>query len=208
VPALDTALGHAMTTGDFQAEYRVVRPDGDVVWIADRGRVVQDVTNLPTRILGVSVDLTRRKRLEEALIESDRRKDEFLATLAHELRNPLAPVRYALKVLDTKGPQTAELRWAVGIIERQTQHMSRLIDDLLDVNRITRNILELRKETVELASVVSAAVEASQPLIDRNQQQIVVNMPPEPIVLEADTVRLAQVFSNLLNNASKYSKVP
>src|SRR5262249_53417599 len=119
-----------------------------------------------------------------------------------------APVRYALKVLDTKGPQTAELRWAVGIIERQTQHMSRLIDDLLDVNRITRNILELRKETVELASVVSAAVEASQPLIDRNQQQIVVNMPPEPIVLEADTVRLAQVFSNLLNNASKYSKVP
>jgi PAS domain S-box-containing protein len=206
--ALDTALGQAMTTGDFQVEYRVVRPDGDVVWIADRGRMVQDATSQPTRILGVSVDLTRRKRLEEALIESDRRKDEFLATLAHELRNPLAPVRYALKVLDTKGPQTPELRWAVGIIERQTQHMSRLIDDLLDVNRITRNILELRKETVELASVISAAVEASQPLIERNDQQVLVNMFPDPIVLQADTVRLAQVFSNLLNNASKYSKAP
>jgi CheY-like chemotaxis protein len=142
------------------------------------------------------------------LIESDRRKDEFLATLAHELRNPLAPIRYAVNVVGLKGPETPELRWAVDIIERQTQHMARLIDDLLDVNRITRNTLELRKEAVELSTIVSTAVEASQPVIEKNQQKLVVDMPQEPILLDADTVRLAQVFSNLLHNASKYSKQP
>jgi PAS domain S-box-containing protein len=208
IALLETSFHRAMSTGDFEAEYRVVRPDKSTVWIADRGRIVHDSNNQPTRIVGVSVDLTRRKLLEEALIESDRRKDEFLATLAHELRNPLAPVRYAVNVVGQKGPETPELRWAVDIIERQTQHMTRLIDDLLDVNRITRNTLELRKETVELSSIVSSAVEASQPVIEKNQQKLVVDLPREPILLDADTVRLAQVFSNLLHNASKYSKQP
>jgi len=208
VVTLETALHRAMKTGDFEAEYRAVRPDGTVVWIADRGRVVQDSNSQPTRILGVSVDLTRRKRLEEALLESDRRKDEFLATLAHELRNPLAPVRYAANVLGLKGPQTQELRWAIEVIERQTQHMARLIDDLLDVNRISRNTLELRKASVELSAVISAAVEASKPLMEANHQQLKINIPSEPVYLHADAVRLAQVFSNLLNNASKYSKRP
>jgi PAS domain S-box-containing protein len=208
VATLETAFHRAMKTGDFDAEYRALRPDGTVVWIADRGRVVKDSNNEPTRILGISVDLTRRKGLEEALLESDRRKDEFLATLAHELRNPLAPIRYAVKVVELKGPESPELRWAIQVIERQTQHMARLVDDLLDVNRITRNKLELRKENVELASVISAAVEASRPMIEENRQKLIVNLPSEPIVLDADTVRLAQVFSNLLNNASKYSKLP
>jgi PAS domain S-box-containing protein len=208
IALLETSFHRAMSTGDFEAEYRVVRPDKSTVWIADRGRIVHDSNNQPTRIVGVSVDLTRRKLLEEALIESDRRKDEFLATLAHELRNPLAPVRYAVNVVGQRGPETPELRWAVDIIERQTQHMARLIDDLLDVNRITRNTLELRKETVELSSIVSSAVEASQPVIEKNQQKLVVDLPREPILLDADTVRLAQVFSNLLHNASKYSKQP
>jgi PAS domain S-box-containing protein len=208
VATLETAFHRAIKTGDFDAEYRVVRPDGSIVWIAERGRVVQESANQSARIVGVSVDLTRRKRLEEALLESDRRKDEFLATLAHELRNPLAPVRYAVKVLDMKGPATPELRWAIEVIERQTQHMARLIDDLLDVNRITRNKLELRKETVELGSVIHDAVEASRPQLESNQQRLVVESPPEPVYLDADSVRLAQVFSNLLNNASKYSKSP
>jgi PAS domain S-box-containing protein len=207
VLALETAFHRAVKTGDFEAEYRAVRPDGTVLWVADRGRLVQD-SNQPTRIVGVSVDLTRRKRLEEALIESDRRKDEFLATLAHELRNPLAPVRYAVKALDLKGPGTPELRWAVEVIERQTTHMARLIDDLLDVNRITRNTLELRLETVELTSVVGTAIEASRPLLEGNRQELMITAPSEPIYLQADPVRLSQVFSNLLNNASKYSKLP
>jgi CheY-like chemotaxis protein len=163
---------------------------------------------LPSRIVGVSVDLTRRKRLEEELLDSDRRKDQFLATLAHELRNPLAPVRYAVKVLDLKGPATPEIGWAIDVIERQTQHMTRLIDDLLDVNRISRNALELRKGNVELSAVIQAAIEASRPFIEQNQQELLLDLPEEPIYLEADSVRLAQVFSNLLNNAAKFSKVP
>ena len=204
--ALEAAFQRAMETGDFEAEYRVVRPDGSVVWIADRGRVVQDANNQPNRILGVSVDLTRRKVLEEALRESDRRKDEFLATLAHELRNPLAPIRYAVKVLDVKGGSTPEVRWAVELIERQTQHMARLIDDLLDINRITRNSLELRKESVELSSVIAAAVETIRPLIERDGQELRINVPAEKIYVHGDPVRLAQIFSNLLHNAAKYSK--
>lgn len=208
ISLLEAAFHRAVSTGNFEAEYRVVRPDKSTVWIADRGRIVYDSDNQPTRMVGVSVDLTRRKLLEEALIESDRRKDEFLATLAHELRNPLAPVRYAVNVMGLKGPETPELRWAIDIIERQTQHMARLIDDLLDVNRITRNILELRKEPVELSTILSTAIEASQPAIEKNRQKLVVDLPQEPILLDADTVRLAQVFSNLLHNASKYSKQP
>src|SRR6185436_10610587 len=119
VGVLDAAFKRAMHTGSYEVEYRAIRGDGSVVWIADRGRVVQDGDNQATRVVGVSVDLTRRKNLEEALVESDHRKNEFLATLAHELRNPLAPVRYAVKVLDVKGPETPHLRWAVELIDRQ-----------------------------------------------------------------------------------------
>src|SRR5262245_14800298 len=204
IGVIEDALQRAMESGDFEAEYRVVRPDASVVWIADRGRVVED-DNHPTRIVGVSVDLTRRKRLEEALLESDRRKDEFLATLAHELRNPLAPVRYAAKVLDLKGPANRETQWAVQLIERQTKHMTRLIDDLLDISRITRNTLELRREPVELAGVIATAVETAHPHMKREGHELFVSIPSEPIYLAADSVRLAQVFSNLLDNAAKYS---
>ena len=202
---IENALQRAMQSGEFEAEYRAVRPDGSVVWIADRGRVVHDTNSPPTRIVGVSVDLTRRKRLEEALLESDRRKNEFLATLAHELRNPLAPVRYAAKVLDLKGPTNRETQWAVQLIERQTKHMARLIEDLLDISRISRNTLELRKESVELATVIATAVETARPYMKRDGHELFVSIPSEPIYLVADPVRLAQVFSNLLDNAAKYS---
>jgi len=208
VGVLDAAFQRAMETGNYEVEYRAVRSDGTVVWIADRGRVVQEHESPPARMVGVSVDLTRRKNLEEALVESDRRKNEFLATLAHELRNPLAPVRYAVKVLDVKGPETPHLRWAVGLIDRQIQHMARLIDDLLDVNRISRNMLELRKEKVELASVIAMAVETSRPLIEQGNHNLVLDIPADPIYLNADTIRLAQVFSNLLNNATQHSQSP
>jgi PAS domain S-box-containing protein len=208
VGVLEAAFQRAMETGSYEVEYRAVRADGTVVWIADRGRVVQDDENQPARIVGVSVDLTRRKNLEEALVESDHRKNEFLATLAHELRNPLAPVRYAVKVLDVKGPETPHLKWAVELIDRQIQHMARLIDDLLDVNRISRNMLELRREKVELASVIAVAVETSRPLIEQGNHNLVLDIPADPIYLNADTVRLAQVFSNLLNNATQHSRSP
>ena len=161
-----------------------------------------------TRELTSAKELLETRVLErtEALQESDRRKDEFLATLAHELRNPLAPIRYAVKVLDLKGPGTAEQQWAVDLIERQTQHMARLIDDLLDISRITRNTLELRKESLELSAVIAAAVETVRPLIDRDGHTLNINLPSEKIYINGDPVRLAQIFSNLLHNAAKYSK--
>ncbi len=206
VGKLEDAFQRALEYGDYEAEYRAVRPDGSVVWIADRGRLVEDSQNLRTRIVGVSVDLTRRKVLEEALLESDHRKNEFLVTLAHELRNPLAPVSYALKALDVSESQSPQLRWAIDLIGRQVQSMSRLIDDLIDVNRISRNMLELRQENVALSSIISAAVDTSRPLIEDSGHDLILDVPPQPILVHADFVRLTQVFSNILNNSAKYSK--
>jgi signal transduction histidine kinase len=167
---------------------------------------------LETRVLERTAELAQAndevRKSEEQLRLADRRKDEFLATLAHELRNPIAPIRYAAQVLHLKGPTSTEVRWAIDLIERQTQHMARLIDDLLDVNRITRNSLELRKEVVELATVITGAVETSRPQIERGGYEFIVQLPSDPVYVEADVVRLAQVFSNLLNNAAKYGKNP
>ena len=140
-----------------------------------------------------------------ALKDSDRRKDEFLAMLAHELRNPLAPIRNAVQILRAKGPPEPELQWAREVIDRQVQQMTRLVDDLLDVSRITKGKIELRKERVDLAAVVNSAVEASSPLIQKWGHELTVTIPPEPIYLEADLTRLSQVLMNLLNNAAKYT---
>jgi CheY-like chemotaxis protein/two-component sensor histidine kinase len=125
--------------------------------------------------------------------------------LAHELRNPLAPIRNAVQVLRLKEESDPDLKWAHEVIERQVRQMARLLDDLLDVSRITRNKLELRQETVGLASVVESAIETSCPLIRENRHQLFVHLPEHPVTLEGDPVRLAQVLSNLLNNAAKYT---
>lgn len=147
-----------------------------------------------------------RLRLLTELKETDRRKDEFLATLAHELRNPLAPVRNAVQVLRLKGPDEPELRWGRDVIERQVEHLARLIDDLMDISRITRNALELRKQPIELADVISGAVESSRPALEQRGHELTVTLPRQPIYLNSDLVRLAQVFLNLLNNAAKYTE--
>ena len=147
-----------------------------------------------------------RLRLIDQLRDQDQRKDEFLATLAHELRNPLAPIRNALELIRLANSNPATLEKATTIMHRQLDHMVRLVDDLLDVSRISRNRLELRKEQVELASIVRSAVETSRPVLDAAENELHVELPSEPILLDADPVRLAQVFSNLLNNAAKYSK--
>ena len=145
-------------------------------------------------------------RLYDGLREADQRKDEFLATLAHELRNPLAPIRNALQIMRLAGTSGAAAEQARTMMERQLTHMVRLVDDLLDVSRITRNKIELRKKRVELAAVVAGAVETSRPLIEASGHELTVTLPPEPIPLDADLTRLAQVFSNLLNNAAKYTE--
>ena len=142
---------------------------------------------------------------EESLRDGDRRKDEFLALLAHELRNPLAPVRYALATIRKPGLTLEQRTRANEIIERQVVHMSHLLDDLLDVSRITRGAIVLKKTRTELASVLEAAIDAARPVIDARQHSLSVDLPEERLCLEADPVRLTQVFSNLLINAAKYT---
>ena len=142
---------------------------------------------------------------ETALREADRRKDEFLALLAHELRNPLAPIRYALATTQKPGRTHEQQRQAEEIIERQVAHMSRLLDDLLDISRITRGMLELKKSRIELTAVIGAAIEAARPILDAKQHALALDLPKQPVRLDADPVRLAQVFSNLLINAAKYT---
>jgi signal transduction histidine kinase/DNA-binding response OmpR family regulator len=137
--------------------------------------------------------------------ENDRRKNEFLAMLAHELRNPLAPVRSAVHVLHLRGPSMPELDWAREVIDRQVTHLVRLVDDLLDVSRITRGKIRLQPEPTEAAAVVASAVETSRPVIEGHQHQLTVTLPEGPVRLNADPARLAQVLANLLNNAAKYT---
>ena len=137
--------------------------------------------------------------------ESDRRKDEFLATLAHELRNPLAPIRNAVELMRAQGLEDANLEWARQVIDRQIGNMSRLVDELLDVSRIATGKLVLRRELTELATVIDRAVESCQPLIEAKSHTLEIDLPERPVTLSADEVRLTQVFANLLTNAAKYT---
>jgi PAS domain S-box-containing protein len=203
---LKTYVGSFDTRQPFAMEYRLRRHDGEYRWMLDNGIPYYGPAGEFAGYIGSCLDITDRKQGEEDLREADRRKDEFLATLAHELRNPLAPVQNAVEILRLKGPRTPEVQWARDVIDRQMQQMARLIDDLMDVSRITRNRLGLRKERVELAKALRAAVETSQAVIDRSGQQLDFAPAREPIVLDADLMRLAQVFSNLLSNAAKFSE--
>jgi signal transduction histidine kinase/CheY-like chemotaxis protein len=144
-------------------------------------------------------------RLLASLKEADRRKDEFLAMLSHELRNPLAPIRNAVQIFRARSGRVPEVRWATEVVDRQLHHLTRMVDDLLDVSRITQGKVELRTETVELAMVLSSAVEASRPLIEKWGHDLTVTLPPSPVLVDADPTRLAQMVANLLNNAAKYT---
>jgi signal transduction histidine kinase len=137
--------------------------------------------------------------------DADRRKDEFLATLAHELRNPLAPIRQAALISKAPGATDAQKRWSHDVIDRQVQHMSLLLDDLLDISRVTRGTLALRMQPTELASVIDTAVETARPTIDSKRHVLSIDVPPEPTQFTADPLRVAQVLSNLLTNAAKYT---
>jgi signal transduction histidine kinase len=137
--------------------------------------------------------------------DADRRKDEFLATLAHELRNPLAPIRQAALISKAPTATDAQKRWSHDVIDRQVQHMSLLLDDLLDISRVTRGTLALRMQSTELSSVIDTAVETARPTIDSKRHVLSVDMPPEPIRFTVDPLRVAQVLSNLLTNAAKYT---
>ncbi len=155
---------------------------------------------------GTNTDVSEIKAMEDALREQDRRKDEFLAMLAHELRNPLAPIRNALQLLQMPGVTATTAGKARSMMERQVQHLVRLVDDLMDVSRIMRGKIELRTGPVELAGVVARAVEIARPAVDAGGHDLAVDLPAVPVVLDADAVRLAQVFANLLSNAARYTE--
>ncbi len=155
--------------------------------------------------VAVCTDIHDRRLAEDALREADRRKDDFLATLAHELRNPLAPIRNAVAILGRKGALDPELAWGREVIGRQTEQMSRLIDDLLDIERISRGKFLVRKERIGLERAIDMALEMSRPYINAAGHRLSVLVPSERVTLDADATRLAQVFSNLLNNAAKFT---
>jgi PAS domain S-box-containing protein len=165
---------------------------------------IRNAAGAPQGIVAVATDITDRKRLEEALRDADRRKDEFLAVLAHELRNPLAPIRNVLQILRVKAPEDAELLWARDVIGRQVDQLTRLVDDLLDVSRISRGKIKLQLSPLDLATVIAGAVETSRPLIDARLHRLTLQLPEKPVWVHGDLVRLTQVVANLLNNAAKY----
>jgi PAS domain S-box-containing protein len=203
--AFRQAIHHGSTC---RFECRIRRHgDGSIRWIEAHGRPDPAGTTgtRVERILGIVADITERKEMEEALRDADRRKDEFLATLAHELRNPLAPICNVLQLMQLKYASDPQLQRMQGVIDRQVRHLTRLVDDLLDVSRITTGRINLRRERVELRTVLANAVEAAQPLIQASGHEFSMTLPQEPVYLLGDSTRLAQVFLNLLNNAARYT---
>jgi PAS domain S-box-containing protein len=187
----------------------------ETVRVSKQGRLidisltVSPIRDRDGRIIGASKiarDITDRKRVDKALDEANQRKDQFIALLAHELRNPLAPLRNGLQVLRLAGTDTSAIAQARDMMDRQLGHMVRLIDDLLDISRVSQNKMELRRSRVLLKDVISSAVETARPAIEEAGHEFTISLPPEPIYLDADLTRLAQVFSNLLNNSAKYTE--
>jgi signal transduction histidine kinase len=212
-PRVRSAIARAIAArAPFELEHQVVQADGTVGWTFSRAIPVFDERGEVTEWFGAASDVTRRKRAErelheseERLRETDRRKDEFLATLAHELRNPLAPIRNAVHLLAMPGG-VAQLPRLRGMLERQVGHMVRLVDDLLEISRVSRGQITLRWEEVDAGAVIEAAVEASRPLVDQARHHLVVEPPPQPLWVRGDAMRLSQVFVNLLNNAARYTE--
>ena len=194
------------TRREYDGEIVIERPDGERRTVLAHVNPIRDGSGEVLGAVNVLVDITDRKHAEDIVKTADRSKNEFLAILAHELRNPLAPIRNAVQILNREGALAPESQWAVSAIERQVRQMARLIDDLVDVARITSNRLELRKERVDLAAVLRSAVETSSMLLKAGGQEFTVALPEESIYLDADPVRLAQAVSNLLSNAAKYTE--
>jgi PAS domain S-box-containing protein len=198
--------------GEIEVRFRHFKT-GEARWMAYKVLTLTDAANEPIAFATVSQDITERKRLEDNLrrlavdlSNADRRKNEFLATLAHELRNPLAPMSNMLEVVKRADGDSDIIKTAHETLERQLGQMIRLVDDLLDLNRVTHDRLELRRDEVELSSVIQQAVEVARPLVDSSAHHLTIDLPDEPIYLNADRARLAQLFGNLLNNSCKYTR--
>ena len=219
LPAVQAAVAAATRLEDptpYAIEYRIVHPNGSLRWVFAKGRTSIEGTGPSRRATsfnGTVADITEQKKGEEErerlvarLQEQDQRKDEFLATLAHELRNPLAPIRNGLQIMRLAKGDAKATEQVRSMMERQLGQMVHLIDDLLDLSRISRGAIDLRKVRIELAKAIQLAIEATRPSIEQAGHELVIEVPPGPIFVDADLTRLAQVFSNLLNNAAKYTQ--
>ncbi|PYR92383.1 MAG: hypothetical protein DMF84_12745 [Acidobacteria bacterium] len=207
VPPADLPMQYAIAhRTSVSNEIEMVRTDGAVIYVQNDVEPLYDGHGNIYGCVSVLMDLTHRKVAETALRDADRRKDEFLATLSHELRNPLAPIRTAIELMRIAHDDPAVVEKARATTERQLLQLVRITDDLLDVARITQSKIELRPERIDLRSVVHGAIEATRPMIDAQRHTLVADLPPQPLWTDADPARLGQAFSNLLNNAAKYTE--
>ena len=213
-PLVQTTIAEAIRTkGTFHLEHRVIRADGTIGWTSSRAVPFLDERGNIVEWLGAASDITDRKRAEEVLRaseeelrEADRRKDEFLAMLAHELRNPLAPIRTGLELIRVAGNTPAAVERVRSMMDRQVGHMVRLIDDLLDVSRITSGKIQLQREPTPLNSLVNSAIDANRAAMTAKNIEFTVELPEQLCVLDVDPTRFVQVISNLLHNATKFTE--
>jgi len=196
-----------IATGEpFEIEKRYLRPDGSSVWVNNTVSLIRAPDGQGAdSILAVCIDIAKRKRAEEALHEADRRKDEFLAMLAHELRNPMAPIRAAADLLESRDLAPEQRRRTSQVISRQVRHMTGLVDDLLDVSRVTRGLVELQQARLDVKQVIADAIEQTRPLMEAKRHRLVVELAFDAAQVLGDHKRLVQVLSNLLGNAAKYT---
>jgi PAS domain S-box-containing protein len=200
------AVTHAIATDTpYEIDYRTVPRSGQVFWVTAKGKMFTDAATGKRRFAGVAIDITERKQAQLALLEEAKRKDEFLAMLAHELRNPLAPISAAAALLRMRSFDERRVIVTSEVIGRQVDHMTHLIDDLLDVSRVTRGLVTLDMHPLELGAIVADAVEQVTPAIRARQQRISVQLATDSAIVCADRKRLVQVLANVLNNAAKYT---
>lgn len=197
---------HSLATGDtYEIEYRLRHRSGEYRWVLGRALPVRDDSGRILRWMGTCTDIHEQKRGRDELLANDRRKDDFLAMLAHELRNPLAPISTAAYLLRTAPSDASRVERSAAIIDRQVRHMRELVDDLLDVSRVTRGLVELDMKPVEVKGVVASAIEQVRPLIDARGHELTTRMASGDAYVLGDRTRLIQVVANLLNNAAKYT---
>jgi PAS domain S-box-containing protein len=193
--------------GTWHHHFRIIRPrDGKVTWLEEHAHATQDSSTGKLSIAGLVWDVTERKNLELSLQEADRRKDEFLATLAHELRNPLAPLRNGLQIARLTSKADSPFQHTIAMMDRQLTHLVRLVDDLLDVGRISSGKIELRRTEVTLHDILASSAEAARAAIDAHGHELIIKSGTEELWVAGDVDRLTQIFSNLLTNAAKYTE--
>ncbi|WP_418315050.1 PAS domain-containing protein [Piscinibacter sakaiensis] len=192
--------------GDFSAEFRIVMPDQRLQWLSTWAQVARDAAGKITHMVGATISIDAYKRAEQALRDGDRRKDEFLAMLAHELRNPLAAIGAASQLLELRVGNQQQTQRASEVILRQVRHMTELVDDLLDVSRVMHGLVEFERHDVDLRTIIDHAVEQARPAIDAKAHQLTIRIADEPVLVSGDATRLIQAVVNLLNNAARYTQ--